>query len=125
MGSLQFVGTATTWQRHLLPKGDETLVVEALPAVHARGRMRALLPPVMGRLLTQDRDGVVGRFHVRGDTLIGDHLRQIHERHPDFDVYRACRSRLSDVVDELDRAGPSTRLLLPERAETVPLGVLS
>jgi L-ascorbate metabolism protein UlaG (beta-lactamase superfamily) len=98
--------------------------------------------------------------------LTGDHVREIHERHPDIDVgivhlggtrvlwqtvtmdaamgvewvrvvkadvvvpvhyddYRLFRSPLSDFVDGLNRAGPSTRLLRPERGETVPLGVLS
>jgi L-ascorbate metabolism protein UlaG (beta-lactamase superfamily) len=154
------------WEGHLVRKEDETLVVEALPAVHARGSKRALLPPVMGSRLTHERDGVVRRVYVSGDTLTGDHVREIHERHPNIDVgivhlggtrvlwqtltidavmgvewvrvvrpdvvipvhyddYRVFRSPLSDFVDELNRAGPSTRLLLPERGETVPLGVLS
>jgi len=39
-----------TWQRPRLSKEDETLVVEALPALHARGPMRALRPPVMDTL---------------------------------------------------------------------------
>jgi L-ascorbate metabolism protein UlaG (beta-lactamase superfamily) len=155
-----------TWQRHVLTKEGETVVIEALPAVHARGPMRALLPPVMGSLLTHERDGVVRRVYVSGDTLTGDHVREIHERHPDIDVgivhlggtrvlwqtvtmdaamglewvrvvrpdtvvpvhyddYRVFRSPLSDFVDELERAGLPTRLLVPGRGETVPLGVLS
>jgi L-ascorbate metabolism protein UlaG (beta-lactamase superfamily) len=98
--------------------------------------------------------------------LTGDHVREIHERHPDIDVgivhlggtrvlwqtvtmdaamglewvrvvrpdtvvpvhyddYRVFRSPLSDFVDELERAGLPTRLLVPGRGETVPLGVLS
>lgn len=75
-----------TWHRHLLPKEEETLVVEALPAVHARWPMRTLLPPVMGSLLTHERDGLVRRVYISGDTLTGDHLREIHDRHPDIDV---------------------------------------
>jgi L-ascorbate metabolism protein UlaG (beta-lactamase superfamily) len=75
-----------TWQQHVLLKEEETLVVEALPAVHARGPMRALLPPVMGSLLTHERDGVVRQVYISGDTLTGDHLREIHDRHPDIDV---------------------------------------
>jgi L-ascorbate metabolism protein UlaG (beta-lactamase superfamily) len=154
-----------TWQQHALRKDDETLLVEALPAVHARGPLRALLPPVMGSLLTHERDGAVRRVYVSGDTLTGDHLREIHERHPDIDVgivhlggtrvlwqtvtmdaamgvqwvravrpdavipvhyddYGVFRSPLADFVDQLDRAGSSARLLLPQRGETVPLGVL-
>jgi L-ascorbate metabolism protein UlaG (beta-lactamase superfamily) len=75
-----------TWQRQVLPKEEETLTVEALPAVHARGPMRGLLPPVMGSLITHERDGRVLRVYVSGDTLTGDHLREIHDRHPDIDV---------------------------------------
>jgi L-ascorbate metabolism protein UlaG (beta-lactamase superfamily) len=75
-----------TWHRHILPRDEETLVVEALPGVHARGPLRALLPPVMGSLLTHERDGVTTRVYISGDTLTGDHLREIHDRHPDIDV---------------------------------------
>jgi L-ascorbate metabolism protein UlaG (beta-lactamase superfamily) len=75
-----------TWHQHVLPKEEETLVIEALPAVHARGPMRGLLPPVMGSLLTHERDDVVRRVYISGDTLTGHHLHEIHERHPDIDV---------------------------------------
>jgi L-ascorbate metabolism protein UlaG (beta-lactamase superfamily) len=75
-----------TWRQHHLPREEETLVVEALPAVHARGPMRALLPPVMGSLLTHERDGALTRVYVSGDTVTGDHLREIHHRHPEIDV---------------------------------------
>jgi L-ascorbate metabolism protein UlaG (beta-lactamase superfamily) len=40
-----------TWESETLTRGDETLSIEALPAIHARGVMGALLPPVMGSLL--------------------------------------------------------------------------
>lgn len=75
-----------TWQQHRLEKDGESLVVEALPAVHARGPMRALLPPVMGSLLTHRRDDDVRRFYISGDTLTGAHLDAIHDRHPVIDV---------------------------------------
>jgi L-ascorbate metabolism protein UlaG (beta-lactamase superfamily) len=75
-----------TWQQHRLEKNGESLVVEALPAVHARGPMRALLPPVMGSLLTHRRHDDVRRLYISGDTLTGAHLDAIHDRHPDIDV---------------------------------------
>ncbi len=58
-GSLTFIGTATTlmrvgaftWSRETLVRGEETLTVESLPAVHARGPLRALLPPVKGSVV--------------------------------------------------------------------------
>ncbi|WP_127783589.1 MBL fold metallo-hydrolase [Rhodococcus sp. X156] len=65
----------------------ETLTVESLPAIHARGVMGRLLPPVMGSLLVHRAGGeVTRRVYVSGDTLTGDHLDEIHRRHPDIDV---------------------------------------
>ena len=61
--------------------GDRGAPGRPCPRTH-----RALLPPVMGSLLTHTRDGVVRRVHVSGDTLTGDHLTRIHARHPDIDV---------------------------------------
>jgi len=76
-----------TWQSHVMTKGREELRVESLPGVHARGAMRPLLPPVMGSLVEHRVDGVVRlRLYISGDTLTGDHLDAIHERHPDIDV---------------------------------------
>jgi L-ascorbate metabolism protein UlaG (beta-lactamase superfamily) len=76
-----------TWERVELSKGGETLSVEALPAVHARGVMGALLPPVMGSLLEHRvGDEVRLRAYISGDTLTGDHVSEIAERHPDLDV---------------------------------------
>lgn len=76
-----------TWSREVLSKGDETLTIEALPAIHARGLMGALLPPVMGSML-EHRVGeeATRRVYVSGDTLTGDHIDEIKRRHPDIDV---------------------------------------
>jgi L-ascorbate metabolism protein UlaG (beta-lactamase superfamily) len=42
---------------------------------------------VMGSLLTHRVDGEVQRrIYLSGDTLTGDHLDEIRERHPDIDV---------------------------------------
>ncbi len=83
----------STWQEHRLtrpPAGDapeETLTVQALPGVHARGALKALLPPVMGSLLEHRVGGEVrSRLYLSGDTLTGDHLDEIARRHPDIDV---------------------------------------
>jgi L-ascorbate metabolism protein UlaG (beta-lactamase superfamily) len=76
-----------TWQTHELVQGNERLTVEAVPAVHARGPMRLLLPPVMGSVLTHRADGEPRlRLYVTGDTVLGPHLEQIHDRHPAIDV---------------------------------------
>jgi L-ascorbate metabolism protein UlaG (beta-lactamase superfamily) len=83
----------STWQERTLtrpPAGDapeETLTVQALPGIHARGAMRAVLPPVMGSLLEHRVGGEVrSRIYLSGDTLTGDHLDEIARRHPDVDV---------------------------------------
>jgi L-ascorbate metabolism protein UlaG (beta-lactamase superfamily) len=81
-----------TWQSDTLratgePASRETLTVEALPGVHARGALKALLPPVMGSLLTHRVGGeVCRRVYLSGDTLTGGHLDEIARRHPDVDV---------------------------------------
>jgi L-ascorbate metabolism protein UlaG (beta-lactamase superfamily) len=76
-----------TWDAIALERDGETLTVEALPAVHARGVMGALLPPVMGSLLEHRVGGEVRRrVYLSGDTLTGTHLDQIARRHPDLDA---------------------------------------
>jgi len=75
------------WQRHTLRQGAEELSVESLPAVHARGVMGRLLPPVMGSLLEhRTAGGAVRRVMISGDTLTGDHIDGIRVRHPEVDV---------------------------------------
>ncbi len=77
-----------TWERYEQRHDDgQTLTVESLPAIHARGVMGKLLPPVMGSLLEHRVNGEVSRrVYVSGDTLTGEHLDAIHQRHPDIDV---------------------------------------
>ena len=76
-----------TWSTEVLDRGSETLTVESLPGIHARGLMGALLPPVMGSLLEHRVGGDVRRrVYISGDTLTGDHISEIARRHPDVDV---------------------------------------
>ncbi|HEU4946759.1 MAG TPA: MBL fold metallo-hydrolase [Kribbella sp.] len=76
-----------TWEHCEQRHGSETLTVEALPAVHARGVLGKLLPPVMGSLLVFREAGLVRRrVYLTGDTLTGPHLDEIRERHPEVDV---------------------------------------
>jgi L-ascorbate metabolism protein UlaG (beta-lactamase superfamily) len=75
------------WIRQTLDKDDESLTVEALPAIHARGVMAALLPPVIGFLVEHHVSGVLRRrIYISGDTLTGDHVGEIVRRHPDIDL---------------------------------------
>jgi L-ascorbate metabolism protein UlaG (beta-lactamase superfamily) len=76
-----------TWERHELQRGEETLSVESLPAVHARGFLGRMLPPVMGSLLEHAVGGTVRRrVYLSGDTLTGEHVNDIRERHPAIDA---------------------------------------
>jgi L-ascorbate metabolism protein UlaG (beta-lactamase superfamily) len=75
------------WQVHEERRGDEVLSIEALPAVHAKGLLGKVLPPVMGSLLVHQVSGVVRRrVYLTGDTVTGDHFDEIRQRHPDIDV---------------------------------------
>ena len=77
----------STWGRHVLRQGADELTVTAMPAVHARGVMGRLLPPVMGSMLEHVVAGTVRlRVYVSGDTLTGDHLDAIHDRFPAIDA---------------------------------------
>ncbi|WP_445256390.1 MBL fold metallo-hydrolase [Nocardioides aurantiacus] len=76
-----------TWGEQQLHRDGETLTVTAVPAVHARGALRALLPSVMGSVVEHRVDDVVRRrVYVSGDTVTGPHLTEIARRHPDLDV---------------------------------------
>jgi L-ascorbate metabolism protein UlaG (beta-lactamase superfamily) len=75
------------WNRYELTNGEESLTVESLPAIHAYGLIGKMLPPVMGSLLVHRASGAVRRrVYLSGDTLTGDHLDEISERHPDIDT---------------------------------------
>jgi len=75
------------WARHEERRDDHLLTVESVPAIHARGLMGRLLPPVMGSVLEHSVGGVVDRrVYISGDTLTGDHLDAIAEAHPDIDT---------------------------------------
>jgi L-ascorbate metabolism protein UlaG (beta-lactamase superfamily) len=76
-----------TWSKETFSRDNETLTIESLPGVHARGLLGKLLPPVMGSILEHRLDGVVRRrVYLSGDTLTGEHLDEVHRRHPEIDV---------------------------------------
>lgn len=83
-----FSGTALeTWERHTLVKDGEELRVTAVPAVHARGLLGRMLPPVMGSIVEHVVDGAVRRrVYFSGDTLTGSHVDEVRERFPDIDA---------------------------------------
>jgi L-ascorbate metabolism protein UlaG (beta-lactamase superfamily) len=76
-----------TWEDHVLRRSAEELTVTAVPAVHARGVMGRLLPPVMGSMLEHMVAGQVRRrVYISGDTVTGDHLDSIRDRFSDIDT---------------------------------------
>ncbi|NYE37608.1 L-ascorbate metabolism protein UlaG (beta-lactamase superfamily) [Nocardioides cavernae] len=79
------------WDQHHLAKGsggrEEHLRVTAVPAVHARGLLGRMLPPVMGSVVEHVVDGAVRRsVYFSGDTLTGDHVDEVRRRFPDIDA---------------------------------------
>ncbi|MDX6324638.1 MAG: hypothetical protein QOK15_992 [Nocardioidaceae bacterium] len=113
-----------TWESASLTRDHETLTVEALPAIHARGLMGALLPPVMGSLLEHRADGEVRRrVYVSGDTLTGDHLDEIARRHPDLDAavvhLGGTRVLLHTVTMDADQGVDFLRRVRPRQAVPV------
>ena len=111
-----------TWEQHHLRRGEETLTLHALPGTHARGPLRALLPPVMGSLL-EHRDGARStRVNITGDTVTGPRLDHIRSRHPDIDIavvhlggtrvlFQTVTLDADGGVDLLQRTDP--RLVVP------------
>ena len=97
------------------------LTVESLPRIHARGVMGALLPPVMGSLLEHRVGGEVRqRVYLSGDTLTGDHVEEIKERHPDIDVavvhLGGTRVLFHTVTKDAEQGVDFLRRVQPEQA---------
>lgn len=110
-----------TWEQEVLTRGGETLTVESLPGIHARGVMGALLPPVMGSLLVHRVAGEVRRrVYLSGDTLTGAHLDTIRDRHPDIDVavthLGGTRVLLHTVTMDAEQGVDFLRRIRPRRA---------
>src|SRR4051794_617219 len=75
------------WESQVLTRDDASLRVTGVPAVHARGLMGRLLPPVIGTVLELSRDDeVIRRVYLSGDTLTGAHVDEIADRFPDLDA---------------------------------------
>ena len=75
------------WEQHHLEKDGEELRVTAVPAVHARGVLGRMLPPVMGSVVEHVVDGEVRRsVYFSGDTLNGDQVDEVSERFPAIDA---------------------------------------
>ena len=113
-----------TWSSTRLERPGESLTVEALPGIHARGLMGALLPPVMGSLLVHRVDGAVRRTtYLTGDTLTGEHVSEIARRHPGIDTVVAhlggTRVLLHTVTMDAEQGVDLVRRIGP--GEVVPV----
>ncbi|GAB3691715.1 MBL fold metallo-hydrolase [Angustibacter aerolatus] len=113
-----------TWEQHALERDGHRLTIESLPGVHAYGVMGRLLPPVMGSLLTLRRgEETLLTVYLTGDTLLGDHLTAIHERHPQIDVavVHLGGTKVLGALVTLDGAGGVELLRRVRPASAVPV----
>lgn len=71
----------STWSSHELERDGVGLSITSTPGRHAPGLAQALLPAVMGSVLTLDTgSGEPLRVYVTGDTLYRESLREVVER---------------------------------------------
>ena len=116
-----------TWGSHELTKDGATLTVTAVPGTHAKGPMKALLPPVMGSVLTfAPADGPRLQVYVTGDTLVHDDLREVPRRYPQLDVglWHLGGTRIpvgKGVLVTMDGRQGADLLELVTPARTVPI----
>jgi L-ascorbate metabolism protein UlaG (beta-lactamase superfamily) len=113
-----------TWAEETLTKGNESLTVRSMPAVHAYGVMGKLLPPVMGSMLEHRVNGETRmRVLLSGDTLTGDHISTIARREPDIDVavvhLGGTRVLMHTVTMDADQGVDFLERLRPSRAVPV------
>ena len=116
------------WQQYTLTSSDgadaQSLTIESVPGVHAYGPLGALLPPVMGSVLTWERAGVRQlSLYITGDTLIGDHLKQIAARHPNLDgaVVHLGGTRILGALVTLDGRGGRALLEAVDPGYAIPV----
>ncbi len=77
----------STWQRHTITKGGNTVHLTSLPGRHAPLWSHRLLPPVMGTMLEfVAADRSVRRLYVSGDTLLVEELDEISVRFDAIDA---------------------------------------
>jgi L-ascorbate metabolism protein UlaG (beta-lactamase superfamily) len=118
-----------TWQSHTLTKDGATLTVTACPGTHAKGPAKALLPPVMGSVLTfAPAGGEQLQVYVTGDTLVHDDLREVPSRYPSLDVglWHLGGTRIPGVLGlgmlvTMDGRQGADLLELVHPARTVPI----
>jgi len=77
-----------TWESLTITKGNATLTITAMPATHAPGPVKFLMPKVMGSMLEFQAASYSKRLslYISGDTLLDKNLREIPRRFPDIDL---------------------------------------
>ncbi len=76
-----------TWQTIKVTKGETRLGVTSMPGRHGPGFMDALLPDVMGSMLSLgSEEGSSLYLYISGDTLVFEGLREIAQRFPEIDI---------------------------------------
>lgn len=76
-----------TWESETIDAGDASLTITSVPGEHAPAPMKAMLPAVMGSVLTlQIGDNRPFRLYISGDTLYRPWLRQVTDRFGPLDA---------------------------------------
>ena len=78
----------TTWETLTVTKGENSLRITALPALHGPGALNYALPQVMGSMLefVTPVGNTAFRLYISGDTLLHEQLKEIPRCYPDIDM---------------------------------------
>ena len=122
-GFAQATGLATG-ESDTVQSNGQVLRVTAQPGQHGRGPMHALLPPVMGSLLTLERPGAAPfRMYITGDTLLVPALRPALKALPPLDavVIHTGGTRVLGALVTLDDKEGCDLLELLDYRRAVPI----
>jgi L-ascorbate metabolism protein UlaG (beta-lactamase superfamily) len=110
------------WDRVNVRKGQVSLRVTAMPALHAELPMAVLLPDVIGSMLDfrNERDGRRYRMYISGDTLAFRGLKEIPRLYPGIDLalLHLGGARVLGVLVSMDaeQGIEALRIIRPELA---------
>lgn len=111
-----------TWQTFTAYKGDVSVRMTALPARHAPGPLKMLLPPVMGTMLDFQSSANQRRLrvYISGDTLLYSQLKEIprHFAAIDLALLHLGGTKIADILVTMDgKQGVQTlKLIAPHKA---------
>ncbi len=114
-----------TWESLSVVKGDATLTITAMPAKHAPGPLKFLMPPVMGSMLEFQAASHSKqlRLYVSGDTLMDKDLREIPRRfsHIDLALLHLGGTKVMGIMLTMDgkQGAQALKLIAPEMAMPV------